>query len=294
MPWVNRPQYSDMSTADQENNVSMIYSVLGSMGWTINAVSGICGCIQRESRFDPWAWQKNRIQSTAIKNEIDPRGRAYGLIQWDSCNNYILSPVAIAAPGYGPNFSDQPGSQEDGNAQLTLINTGEGYYPRGDYSDLKFSDFKSSTREPEYLGPAWLINRQRPASAGATAPIVAENARRWYEYLLTAQPPDPNKFLVTVSTSPAGAGSVSGGGLISPGTQVTIYVEPNEGYTFSHWKVGGTLSRENPYTFIPLQTTTCVAILNGGGSSGGDKPLPTPITRGEHMPIPLYLKHRRR
>lgn len=288
MAWVNRQYYTDMTTADQENNVSQIYAILSSFGWTMNAVAGICGCIQRESRFNPWTWQKNKIQSTAIKNLVDPRGRAYGLIQWDSCNNYILAPVAMQTPGYGPNFSDQPGSQDDGFAQLTLINTGEGYYPRGDYSDLKFNDYKTSTAGADYLAAAWLYNRQRPKSGAATEPQVRENGLRWFEYLSgSPTPPDPDTYIITTTASPIGGGTTSGGGIIKKGESVTLMATPNPGYTFLYWRILGSPRPQNPVTFTPTDSGVCTAVFSGGGG----EPLPTPIYQSK-MPLPLYLKHR--
>lgn len=292
MPWINQYYYTDMSQSDQENNVSMIYSILSGLGWTMNAVGGICGCIQGESRFNPWAWQGNRVQSTAIKNLDNPRGRAYGLIQWDSCLNYINSTVAQGFAGFGPNFSDQAGSQNDGDAQLHFINTGEGYYPRGDYKHISFSDYKTSLLGADDLAAAWLYNRQRPASTGsaATEAKVRERGLKWFEYLQGAAPPEPGSVAVTVQSSPPAGGRVMGGGIFPKGTQVTISADANSGYTFSHWVVGGSIHSENPYTFIADNSVVCKAIFYGGG--GGDQPLPAPITSAK-MPMPLWLKNRR-
>lgn len=290
MPWVNRVRYTDMAEADMENNVSMIYSILAGLGWTVNAVSGFCGCVQGESRFDPWAWQGNKIQPTSIMLQANPRGRAYGLIQWDSCNNYLLSPVAQEAYGYAPNFSDRMGGQDDGNAQLTLVNTGEGYYRTTNYPE-RFNEYKESTKGADYLAAAWLYNRQRPASTGsaATEAKVRERGLRWYEFLSGATPPDPDTYIITAGAYPASGGVVTGGGSVPKGGAVTLTATANSGYTFIAFKRGGALHSQNPYTYTPTASEVVLAIFNGGG--GGDKPLPTPITRGHKMPIPMYLRN---
>lgn len=294
MPWINQYYYRDMSEQMQQNNAEMIYSILSGLGWTINAVGGICGCIEGESRFNPWAWQGDRVQSTEIRLQNNPRGKAYGLIQWDSCLNYINSPVAGSFAGFGPNFSDQTGSQFDGDAQLHFINTGEGYYPRGDYKDISFSDYKASTLDSGYLAVAWMFNRQRNADKDKpeTQQKVHDRGVKWYNYLLGASPPEPGTIAVTLQASPPGGGTLSGGGIVPIGSQVTIFANANINYEFSHWVIGGTIIQENPYTFIPAGSVVCRAIFNGGGGGGGgDKPLPTPI-EGRRMKFDLLLKQR--
>lgn len=281
-----------MTDADRQNNVSMIYSILSSFGWTLNAVAGCCGCWEGESQFDPWAWQGNKIQPKSIMLQSDPRGKAYGLIQWDSCNNYLLSPIAQQAYGYAPNFSDQLGGQDDGYAQLTLVNTGEGYYPKPakGYPET-FVEYKESTKDAGYLAEAWLINRQRPASKDEQSTKDKVHARgvKWYEYLIGATPPDPNTYLITAGAYPASAGVVTGGGSVPKGSPVTLTATANSGYTFVAFKRSGALYPHNPYTYTPTSSEVVLAIFNGGG--GGDKPLPTPITRGHKMPIPMYLRN---
>lgn len=198
MPWIVSPTTGDQSFPhfgdEQKNNVNMIARILNlELGWSLNAVAGICGCLQGESRFNPWAWQGNRIQPVSIKNEDNPRGRAYGLPQWDSCLNYINNPQAQSFPGYGPNFSDQEGSQDDGTAQCYFINTGFNYYPTS-YCPLKFAEFIISEESPGYLARSWVRNYERPASGGTpgTDQKVTERADFWWEFLTNTPPgPDP-------------------------------------------------------------------------------------------------------
>lgn len=67
-------------------------------------------------------------------------------------------------------------------------------------------------------------------------------ARKIYEKI--------KKFLVSLSVSPSGSGSVSGGGTYEEGTSVTVKAVPASGYKFSAWKEGGSsVSANASYTF---------------------------------------------
>ena len=195
MPWIVRPTTAEFTDRGefQQNNVLMMYGFLsGRFGWSPQAVAGVCGCVQGESKFNPWAWQGNRIQPYSITTEDNPRGRAYGLVQWDSCLNYINNPQAQSFPGYGPNFSDKTGSQDDGTAQLYFIDTGFNYYPTS-YAPESFHEFTISTKDPDYLARAWVRNFERPASTGLpeTDAKVSERALWWYEFLRDKDPTIP-------------------------------------------------------------------------------------------------------
>lgn len=68
---------------------------------------------------------------------------------------------------------------------------------------------------------------------------------------------------VSVTLNPEGAGTVTGTGNYTPGTEVTLTATANEGYAFNNWSVGGeTVSTENPYTFTVTAATQLVAHFN--------------------------------
>lgn len=250
---------------EAENNVTQIADVLTGLGWSLNAIAGICGCIQRESGFNPWRWQGNRIQPTSIKNQDNPRGSAYGLVQWDSCLKYINSPEAQSFPGYGPNFSDQVGSQEDGTAQLYFINTGSGYYRTTNYPE-RFSEYKVSDKDAGYLAAAWLYNFERPASGGSTETQVRQNGQYWYEYL-TGNPPS-DKLIINGYVTPAGSGTITGLGLYEYRSDYTLTAVPADGYTFDHWILpSGASSTRNPLTGTLLDNLSVTAVFTGGGTT---------------------------
>ena len=65
---------------------------------------------------------------------------------------------------------------------------------------------------------------------------------------------------ITVSVSPAQAGTVSGGGEYLFGETCTVSVTPNEGYTFMGWNENGTIvSNDLAYSFIAINDRNLVA-----------------------------------
>lgn len=65
---------------------------------------------------------------------------------------------------------------------------------------------------------------------------------------------------ITVSVSPAQAGTVSGGGEYLFGETCTVSVTPNEGYTFMGWNENGTIvSNDLSYSFIAINDRNLVA-----------------------------------
>ena len=67
-------------------------------------------------------------------------------------------------------------------------------------------------------------------------------------------------YLVAVSASPSADGTVSGGGLISAGSSVTVTATPNSGFSFVNWTQNGSaVSTSASYTFTLNSNTTLVA-----------------------------------
>ena len=67
-------------------------------------------------------------------------------------------------------------------------------------------------------------------------------------------------FTVTVSSSPATGGTVSGGGTYNTGSSVTVIATPATGYRFVNWTEGGVVvSAVSSYTFTLTATRTLVA-----------------------------------
>ena len=71
---------------------------------------------------------------------------------------------------------------------------------------------------------------------------------------------NPVQFKITVRASPAGGGSVSGGGSFAQGTSQTVQAAANSGYEFVHWtKSGKAVSTSASYTFTLDASVTLIA-----------------------------------
>lgn len=181
-----RGGYTITSTEAQEN-AQEIYAILYGLGWTVNAISGLLGNMDVESGYNPWRWQGDRIPSVT---DSPWTNRGYGLTQFTPGGKYINNTQAQAIAGYGPNFSDVTGSQNDGYAQCHFIDGYADYYPTSAYPE-SYAAFKASDQTPAYLASAWLYNYERPENPGATESRRQAAANTWYEFLSGEKPPTP-------------------------------------------------------------------------------------------------------
>ena len=153
------------SSQEAWDNCFQIYSILSSYGWTLNAISGVLGNIEAESVYNPWRWQINPTDDPLPSTDPivwDPTatntGHAYGLCQWDGPGKYIVGGQGYS--GYGPNFSDIPGSMGDGAAQMAFLNDHADYSPTTTYPET-YAQYKVNTNTPEWNARAWFANFER-------------------------------------------------------------------------------------------------------------------------------------
>lgn len=163
MAWIKGNRY--LSTSEMQNNAKLVYTYLINRGWSLNAISGMLGNMQRESTINPGIWQ-SLIEGSG-------GGGGFGLVQWTPYTNFT-------------NWADSNGYEwDDGDAQLKWINeetvsTGQ-WIATSNYA-FTFAAFKKSTETPEYLASTFLMNFER---AGVSAESERRtNARNWYNYLL--------------------------------------------------------------------------------------------------------------
>lgn len=166
---------STLSDAEMQINATYLWQQFQSKGWTANAVAGLFGNIQAESRFSPSV------------NEYGGGG-GYGLVQWTPgtdyinwCNSQNLDPTLLSSAV---------------TRILTELNNGWQYYTTSEYP-LSFEDFTKSSATPEYLARAFCKNYERPRSDCYTEPKEYEGggvlhtsyewrqiwARRWYVFI---------------------------------------------------------------------------------------------------------------
>jgi hypothetical protein len=92
-------------------------------------------------------------------------------------------------------------------------------------------------------------------TAFISAPGFSSPATQSFTYTTIVVP-----CTISLSANPAVGGTVSGGGVINSGTQVTVTATPNPGYRFVNWTEGGIeVSTNASYTFIVNADRTLVA-----------------------------------
>lgn len=182
-PWLNYIKDSDwivknepLTDSEMKNNGYIFASYMMARGFTLNAVCGMLGNIQAESRVNPGAWQGyvNPFPTPADKV-------GYGLTQWTPYTK----------------FTDWAGADyASGNKQCDRIvyerDNGIQFYPTDNYK-ITFKQFAQSNESPEYLASAFLYNYERPASPDPVTRGI--NARAWYNYLNAYPAPIVSKKL---------------------------------------------------------------------------------------------------
>ena len=157
-------------------NALYIYNAFKDKGWTLNAVAGMLGNMQRESTLNPGIWQNNDVGNTS---------GGYGLVQWTPATKYI----DWLLPGSDASTMDNNISRILYELENNLQWISTELYP------MSFQEFTKSTERPEDLASVFLYNYER---AGVSAENERrENALNWYLYLGGIIPPyevKPHRF----------------------------------------------------------------------------------------------------
>lgn len=192
MPWHNKRTgaYSRNSTEAYDNAV-MAYGVLAARGWSLTAFCAMWGNVEHESEYNPWRWQSDSVLPVGSPYIDTQSGHAYGLVQWDSASKYINGGRSYS--GYGPNYSNQQGSDNDGTAQMnflddTAVSSGQ-YFPNPNYNyQVSYANFKQASLEQHdmyWWVRAWFHNYER----GTWSDRRVTAANYWYSVLGGVEPP---------------------------------------------------------------------------------------------------------
>lgn len=161
--WIDGDKY--LSHGEQINNATIIYNYYMTEGWSLNAIAGLMGNIQRESTFCP---------------DLNERGSGtgYGLVQWTPKTNYT-------------NYASQQGwDLRDYDKELLFISEDPIHQWIGRVEPLDYEAFKHSMESPEDLAEVFCKNYER---AGVEAMEERRaNARYWYDYFLGQPVVPPN------------------------------------------------------------------------------------------------------
>ena len=161
MAWTISNNY--LTESQMQGNALEVYNFFSARGWTLNAISGMLGNMERESNINPGLWQSL---------DYGNYSGGYGLVQWTPATNYT---DWASANGY---------SITDPQGQMIWIDTmtvSSGQWIATSEYNLSFDSFKKSTQSPEWLASAFLKNFER---AGVEAEDERRSdARKWYNYL---------------------------------------------------------------------------------------------------------------
>ena len=199
-----------ITVEEMKPNAQYIWQYFSQRGWTLNAVAGMLGNIQQESKFSPCVWE-----GTIKGSNIDANGKhslntsalsgfkgGYGLTQWTPYTKYITwcndGGTKGNANGTGGVLSywemDTQLKRIEAEVAISTKSWVEGLSqwikkPNKGY-DLTFNQFITSTESAEWLAGAFAFCYERPArSTGTEAEQAAlkkergEYAKFWYDYL---------------------------------------------------------------------------------------------------------------
>lgn len=183
--WYGNAWIEDKSV-EMKANANYIRGLLESSGWSFNAICGMLGNIQTESKMNPGIWQG--------LNEGNRSG-GYGLTQWTPCGTKYLD------------WCDSQGliyhEMESNIARINYeVENGLQWVRRGTFDDMTFRQFKTSDKTPYELAKVFVACYEIPQSwidGGESREQVykqrGEQANYWYEYLSGVAPPGsrPNK-----------------------------------------------------------------------------------------------------
>lgn len=192
----NTGAYAKTSDAGWDN-IQLVYSNLVKNGFSEAAACGVLVNMEYEGGFNPWRWESDDILATTDWTIIDASMvHGYGLCGWtpsgkylhDNWNNLGLYPSTYR--GYGPNYSDQPGSNGDGHAQCQFIiegqqynwiTTGTGRYP------ISVSEYRALT-DPADAAEYWCRDYEYPANL-ETQVSLRRSGVTWYSDRLIGSVP---------------------------------------------------------------------------------------------------------
>lgn len=170
------------------NNACCVLQYFYAKGWTVQAISALCGNIQQECTFNPAL----REQGLSYPND----GLGTGLVQWTPSENRYSdpNPLRLLFNALGYDFDNE---YSDGEKQCDCIyaefeeatgraNRGieKQWYSTTTYP-MSWEEWSTSTEDSGYLALVFQANYERPAELHTER---QEYARQWYNYLKDIDP----------------------------------------------------------------------------------------------------------
>lgn len=161
MAWTISNNY--LTESQMQGNAVEVYNFFSARGWTLNAIAGMLGNMERESNINPGLWQSLNYGNYS---------GGYGLVQWTPATNYT-----DWASSHGYSITDPQGQM----IWIDTVTVSSGQWIATSEYNLSFDSFKKSTQSPEWLASAFMKNFER---AGVEAEGERRSdARKWYDYL---------------------------------------------------------------------------------------------------------------
>lgn len=162
-----------LTDSEMEDNARYIWNYLKGKGWTEQAIAGVLGNLQHESKFNPGMWENGEVVP------IDTPNRGFGICQWTPARN-----LHRFAELKGLDVNKMDTQLECLHNDMLPGTTGQYFlhprYPQ--FAEVNTGEkFMKSTRSPRWLAEAFLVNFLRPAVFNQ--PKRWEWAQNWYDKL---------------------------------------------------------------------------------------------------------------
>lgn len=181
--WIHGGNSEYFTTEEMRNNAICIYTFFHAKGWSLQAISALCGNIQQESTFNPCL--------------IEIGGTGHGLVQWTPPSN-LYDVLDVLYGGH----SDWHLGEKQCNVLYAEFEESTGLADRGiepqwykqsatfpNAYPMTWDEWATSNEDPGYLALVFQANYERPADLH---PERADYARKWFEFLSNIDLSDPN------------------------------------------------------------------------------------------------------